>query len=364
MSRQRSRQRWVKWAWGLSLTTMSTGCCLCGRWVPAHDSLTVRKAPAGPLDETACVAACGEGARCFEAIASPSPISEPRLLCVGRNEWERWDVPFAEPPAKTVAEGGAPPAAPEGEPAQAASETPERCLACNVDRRVARDCARMEPIVVEGERLVVCFRHNDGMCVMDQPAGRGAPGLSRLAPELPATLGAYFARLAHAERASVLAFRALASDLARCGASSRLVRRARLAAREEERHALAMRRLARKHGQRPDAVRGVPRAAPTLLALALDNGVEGCVREAFAAGLVARQARRAEDEDARRAFSRIAPEERAHARLAAEIQRFAMRRLSPSDRRVVRAAMEAALEELARGGPIAAADVEARVGLA
>ncbi len=369
MSRRKNRQRWVKWAWGLSLTTMSTGCCLCGRWVPAHDSLTISKAPAGPLDEKACAAACGEGTPCFEATASPLAITEPSMLCVGRGPWERWTVPFtANEPEADASTAGAPAASsaaegPADDTRREASETPERCASCNIDKRVARDCAKLEAVAAEGERLVVCFRHNDGTCVLDQPAGRGADGIAALDAALPETMGDYFGRLAHAERASVFAFRALATDLKRLGAPKALVRRARRAAREEEHHALAMKRLAKRHGAAAPVVRGAPRGLTSLGELAEQNGVEGCVREAFAAGVVARQARRAEDADVRRAFAKIAPEERAHARLAADVQRFAFRGLAANVRAAVRASMEAALQDLARGGPIAAADVEARVGL-
>jgi hypothetical protein len=198
--------------------------------------------------------------------------------------------------------------------------------------------------------------------VLDGPAGRHAAGVVA-ARGLPETVGAYFAKLAHAERVSVLAFRTLARDLCRLGAPRALVRRARRAAHDEERHYLAMKRAAHRAGAHVPEVRGAPIAHDSLLGLAIENAVEGCVRETFAAALLVHQARDAHDPEVRRAFSRIAPDEIAHARLAADIHRFAMKRLRPDERAQVRRAREAARLELEQLARIAVRHVEREVGL-
>ncbi len=367
--RRRSRQGWVGWAWGLSLTTMSTGCCICGRWVPAHDSLYVKQ-QAGPLDPGACAALCGADATCFDATAhAVGPRSAPRMLCVDEHQGA-WDVPAPDaPPAPPApAPVSEPLAVAEPPPDEAAggstSKTPARCAPCNLDHRQATDCSPLpDAQVPEGERLVVCFRHQSGGCFLDGPAGRRAPGVEPAPSEIATTDGRYFARLAHAEAVSVRAFRSLARDLARLGAPRRLVRWAARSGREEERHALVMRRLAKRRGEAPPRVRGEPRPARSLLDLALHNGVEGCVLESFAALVCVHQGRHARDADARRAFGRIAREELSHAALSREIHRYVMRRLDPAERAEVGGAMRAALTELAAAPRMAAAQVEAAVGL-
>ncbi len=328
MRRRRSTRAWVKWVWGVSLTTMSTGCCICSRYVPAHDSLTVKKAPPGALDEAACLQICGEDARCFEATANVLP-GEARMVCTGdRQMWEVAIPAVAEPGSDE-----------ERERAERAG-TPPECLVCNTDGRTAQTCAELRAQIAEGDRLVLCFKHLDGQCVYAGPGGRAVAGIAPASSSGLDTAGACFARLAHAERASVHAFRALARDLARFGAPARLVRRARRSAREEERHALAMKRLARRHAAPVEPICGLPRAAASLRELAIANAVEGCVREGMAALLVAKHARTAPDPAVRHAFARIAPDEARHAALSLEVHRFAMKRLPAHDRTVVVAAME------------------------
>ncbi len=350
--RRRTQQAWVKWVWGISLTTMSTGCCICGRWVPAHDSLYVRKLAPGLLDEARCDQLCGEDARCFEATALVEAGTDPQLVCVGTNEYDVWTAP---------ASGVTSPPNEKPEPLDPAS--PEvRCAPCTGPGRVASDCAPLEPLAASGEHLVVCFRHNAGQCVLDGPAGRHAEGVVA-ARGLPETPGAYFAKLAHAERVSVLTFRALARDLSRLGAPRDLIRRARRAAHDEERHYLSMKRSARRAGARGPEVRGAPPGPGSHRGHAIENAGEGCVRETFAAALLVHQARDAHDPEVRRAFARIVPDEIAHARLAADIHRFAMKRLRPDERAQVRRAREAARLELEQLGRIAAPHVEREVGL-
>src|SRR4051812_46297678 len=92
-----------------------------------------------------------------------------------------------------------------------------------------------------------------------RPAGPPGPppgGLAR--PRLVGTataIGAYFARMAHYEGASVPAFERLRDELASHDAPASLVRAADRAARDEVRHTRAMGRLARASGAAIPAVR-------------------------------------------------------------------------------------------------------------
>ncbi len=178
-------------------------------------------------------------------------------------------------------------------------------------------------------------------------------------------LGALFAKLAHLEAASVPAFERLAAELAAHGAPERLVRAARRAAREEVRHARQMESLALSHGAGIPEVDVAPFESRSLEALALENAVEGCVRETFGALLAGWQAQRAEDSSVREALGTIAPDELRHAELSWAIDAWALGRLSPEARARVEAAREQAWRELERDATVSTLpeEVARRAGL-
>jgi hypothetical protein len=161
-------------------------------------------------------------------------------------------------------------------------------------------------------------------------------------------LGALFARMAHLEAASVPAFERLAEELANHGAPARLVRAARRSASDEVRHMRAMRALAQRYGAPIPPLQVEPFGPRPLAALALENAVEGCVRETFGALVAGWQARCALDPEVRRALGHIAPDELRHAELSWAIDAWASRRLSASEREHLREARHEALRTLAR----------------
>ena len=158
--------------------------------------------------------------------------------------------------------------------------------------------------------------------------------------------GRYLAQAAHLEAASVPAFRRLARELSRHGAPAPLCRAAGRAARDEARHALLVGRLARAAGARPPRVVVAPARPRSLAALAVDNAVEGCVRETFGAAIVWWQAAAAADPAVRAAAAHIAPDETRHATLAWQIDAWATRQLPRSARQELRAARARALDTL------------------
>jgi hypothetical protein len=188
-------------------------------------------------------------------------------------------------------------------------------------------------------------------------AGRRPVGLLRLRRERrsrrgsrPAPdAGTYFARMASAERASVDAFVQLFARLTRFGAPARLRREALRAAEDEKRHAEVTARLARMHGGELAPARPCPELRLTFEELALENAVEGCVRETFAALVAMHQAAVAKDQRVRSAMRRIAEDETRHAELAWAIHRWAMPRLSEAGRRTVRESQRRTLSELKNG---------------
>jgi hypothetical protein len=196
----------------------------------------------------------------------------------------------------------------------------------------------------DGNILIECVQiieHCDGRshaCI----ASRGAVAL-----EDPFV--AHFARAAHDEAASVHAFAALAVELAALGAPPELLAQIQSATADEVRHAEAVARLVAEHGGRcrPPARR--PHTARQAREIAIENAVEGCVRETWAALLAAHQAGHAEDPRVRAVMRPIAADEARHAELAWAIDAWLCGLLDPAARAEVDAARHSAATALLVG---------------
>jgi hypothetical protein len=160
--------------------------------------------------------------------------------------------------------------------------------------------------------------------------------------------GRYFARLADLEAASVLAFLAVHEELTTHGAPLRLRSAARRAARDEVRHARTMAALARRRHARVAAPTRSRSKERSLEAFAVENAVEGCVRETFGALLATFAATTATAADVRAAMRRIAVDETQHAALSWGVDAWVRARLDPSARARLDAAMRSAVRGLAR----------------
>ena len=146
----------------------------------------------------------------------------------------------------------------------------------------------------------------------------------------------------------MIAFEKLAGELLAHRAPRRLVRAARRAAREEVRHARVMGSFAARAGARVPEVAVAPTPPRPIEAIAIENAVEGCVRETFGAVVAMRQAGRARSGDLRRAMRRIAREEAGHAELSWDLGRWLEGRLDAAGRARVRDAQDRAVASLAR----------------
>lgn len=176
--------------------------------------------------------------------------------------------------------------------------------------------------------------------------------------------GAYFARMAYDEAASVHAFLSMRDELTFHGAPSALVRGASLAARDEVRHARLMGLEARAEGTEVPKVRMRRRSAPrTLLAIALENAVEGCVHETFGALLLRWQTAHTDDASLRRMFGRIAKDEARHAALSWAVASWVEAQLDPTSQRRVANARRKAMQALEQKVPLAVG-LGAALGLA
>lgn len=159
-------------------------------------------------------------------------------------------------------------------------------------------------------------------------------------------VGGYFAQTAQLEAASVTAFRVLRDELREAGAPKALLRAAARAARDEIRHTRATGALARRFGSRPQPATIGRTARRSLEAIALENAIEGCVRETYGALLATRQAQLARDPVVRAVMVRIARDETRHASLSWRVGRWLETRLDPAARRNVQRAKQRAAREL------------------
>jgi hypothetical protein len=201
-------------------------------------------------------------------------------------------------------------------------------------------------------------------CATCVNAGRRPAGLARECARNGNALADYFARAAHLEAASVHAFERLREELAHHGAPIELRKAATAAARDERRHARVVGRFASYHGAPPLPVRIRRRGARSLERMAVENAVEGCVRETFGALLATWQSASAQDPELRRSMKRIAVDETRHAALAWAIDEWITPRLGTAGQRRVRLAVRRAVARLrreVRGTP--ARDLVAAAGL-
>jgi hypothetical protein len=177
-------------------------------------------------------------------------------------------------------------------------------------------------------------------------AGRRPAGFEASADRV--SVASWLAVNAALERASIDAFQILAGELVALGAPAPLVAAARAAEADEVRHAEAVGALARAAGAEVRAP-AIARCAPRdLLTLAVENAVEGCVRETYGALVAGHQAAHAARGAVREVMRAIHEDETRHAELAWDVHAWAMARLDGEGRARVLAAMDAAFDALAR----------------
>lgn len=188
-----------------------------------------------------------------------------------------------------------------------------------------------------GSNVLTC----EGMCV-----GRLPASLQSATIDATSAIGDYLARAAYLEDAAVSAFGILAAELRAHGAPKSLTRSCLRARADEVRHAREVGELARAFGAAPPRAEVGPSRVRPLVDVAIENAIEGCVRETFGALVGAWQGEHARDFRVRAAMKRIARDEARHAALGWRIQEWAMTRLEPSDQARVREAMSRAIAEL------------------
>jgi len=181
------------------------------------------------------------------------------------------------------------------------------------------------------------------------PGGRRPEGLALRAADRSNEVGAWLAELAAVEAASVPAFAQLGRELTAHAAPRALIERSAAAARDEVRHARRVAWLADRYDAPPATAAHAATPTRLLEAVAMDNAVEGCAREAFGALLAARQAAAAHDPAVAFVFGGIARDEARHALLSFAVADWASGRLNARARRRIAEARRAELASLARG---------------
>jgi hypothetical protein len=176
--------------------------------------------------------------------------------------------------------------------------------------------------------------------------GRRPAGLSTEAAASGNPLGDYYASIAHLEGAAVLAFEVMQRELKRFGAPRQLQFRAARARADEQRHHRLMAAFARREGGVVPCVAAVAESERSLLAAALENAVEGCVREAWGALSAHYQAATAAEPAARQLWHDIATDESEHAELSFALHGWFMRQLTVEEQELVSSAMQRARLEL------------------
>jgi hypothetical protein len=254
--------------------------------------------------------------------------------------------------------GGATAEATTGEGATADGPSPDCEAACRgAVSGMLTSCAKLK----DGSGAIECIYVHT--CAGRRPAGyalRSAPdgvtmnrerscrsfNVQRPAADQGDGVGRFFAAAAALEAASVDAFLILRAELTAHGAPRRLLRAAERSARDEIRHARMMGALARRHGANVEAPVIEGRPVRSLEAIAIENAVEGCVRETYGALVATYQAEASRDPHVRAVMRRVARDETRHAALGWEIARWASRRLDREARARVVSAQRAAVIEL------------------
>ncbi|MBM73803.1 MAG: hypothetical protein CMK59_00265 [Proteobacteria bacterium] len=198
-----------------------------------------------------------------------------------------------------------------------------------------------EGIDDDGNHLLFCSTQNVPYCEGRLHEGARPTGAKSTTP-----IGAWFARAAQAEATSVQSFLMLSKQLERLGAPKDLQKACVRAAGDEIKHAREMLEEALRYGADVPELSFGPWKSKSALELALENVVEGCVREGFAALQALHQSLNAKDAVLRAKMARIARDEARHVELAFRIDTWLRGQLSNEEGLLVENAKQAALLEL------------------
>lgn len=144
----------------------------------------------------------------------------------------------------------------------------------------------------------------------------------------------------------MFAFARLARELHALQAPAAFSSAAMRALADEVRHTRLMGALAQRFGARVVAPAIAPMSERSPLAIALENAVEGCVRESYGALLAQHQAATANDPEIKQVMSMLAQDEARHALLAWQVAAWLEPRLTQVEQGQLAEVRAAALAQL------------------
>lgn len=145
-----------------------------------------------------------------------------------------------------------------------------------------------------------------------RPSGFHATNFSRLSPT-----AAFYSTALELELVSIAAFKIMHLELSAYGAPSSILARIAEAEVVKRQHTSLLRGIVREVGGIDSGIEvSVDRPLRSLEDIAIENVVEGCVRESFGARVAAVQAERVLDPRHKKVFATIASDELNHAELA------------------------------------------------
>lgn len=211
-----------------------------------------------------------------------------------------------------------------------------------------QDCL-IGPDAAQNDKIIV----NCVSWYADCVGGRSTDGISVADGSKEKSFGAWLGRMATLEAESIPAFRRLKHELAALGAPRKLRRRAARSRRDEKRHARTISNFARRHGGEPAKIINADERLTlrSLEEVALENAVEGCIRETYGAWQAFTQSRESTDPEFRAMMKRIAEDEMRHAALAWEIHAWAMKRLDRTQQALITKVMQSTWQHLAAQAP-------------
>ncbi|MBX3191163.1 MAG: hypothetical protein KF819_29470 [Labilithrix sp.] len=178
--------------------------------------------------------------------------------------------------------------------------------------------------------------------------GRRPSGLCARADDPFASVGAWFAECAHLESAAVVAFERLTIEATALGAPEDLLERLRRAQDDERRHSIAAGELARRFDAAVPDVAVEHTTEREVFQIALENGVEGVIRETYGAAAALYRSMHARDARVAEVLREIASDECEHASLSWDVARWLDTQLNAAERAEVSRSMHQAIADLRR----------------
>ena len=181
----------------------------------------------------------------------------------------------------------------------------------------------------DGTYSISCGYYNN--CVIE---GRGTECIKKkMTGQGENVIGAWFARANHAEHSSVFAFAQLRRDLIQLQAPKHLLQKIDTAICEEAQHTSMMGDFARANqGHLIEVQFDGFLDSRSLWDIAVENLLEGCINESYAALQALYQSRHAQTDFLKACFAKIATDECKHAEIAREVHQFLLPLLTKQQR--------------------------------